>query len=67
MFSVPHIPQGLDSIDLFTDGTCAFPRELALRFASWAVTNGNVTPVCPRSCDSGLWTFGRGHSNKLQK
>ena len=25
-------------MDLFTDGTCAYPREPSLRYASWAVT-----------------------------
>ena len=38
VFSLPPLGWGCQSIDLFTDGTCAFPREPSLRYAAWAVT-----------------------------
>ena len=37
VFTIPDsLP--IKCIDLFTDGTCAFPREPSIRYASWAVT-----------------------------
>ena len=38
VFSVPLAVSRHNSIDLFTDGTCAYPREPSIRYAAWAVT-----------------------------